>query len=32
MRDDTKETIVQLVTLAAVILVSLLTKRDIRFP
>jgi|LNAP01.1.fsa_nt_gb hypothetical protein len=32
MRDDTKETIVQLVTLAAVILVGLLTKRDIRLP
>ncbi len=32
MRDDTKETIVQLVMLAAVILVSLLTKRDIRTP
>jgi hypothetical protein len=32
MRDDTKETIVQLVTLAAVILLSLLTKRDFRIP
>jgi len=32
MRDDTKEAIVQLVTLAAVILVSLLKKRDIRIP
>lgn len=32
MRDDTKETIVQLVTLATIVLVSLLTKRDIRLP
>jgi hypothetical protein len=32
MRDDTKETIVQLLTLATVVLVSLLTKRDIRLP
>lgn len=32
MRDDTKETIVHLLTLAAAVLVSLLTKRDKRFP
>ncbi|ALJ27398.1 hypothetical protein AOT14_09820 [Stenotrophomonas acidaminiphila] len=32
MHDDTKETIVQLVTLAAVVVVSLLTRRDMRIP
>jgi len=32
MRDDTKELIVQLVTLAAAVLVGLLTKRDIQAP
>jgi len=32
MRDDTKETIVQILTVAAVVLASLLTKRDIRLP
>lgn len=32
MRDDTKETIVQLVMLAAAIAVSMLTKRSIRLP
>ena len=32
MSNDTKETIVQLVMLAAAVAVSLLTKRDIRLP
>lgn len=32
MRDDTKETIIQLLTLAAVVLASVLTKRDPRLP
>jgi|GEM_PF-2873704 hypothetical protein len=32
MHDDTKETIIQLVTLAAVVVVSLLTRRDMRIP
>ena len=32
MRNDTKETIVQLLTLAAVVLAGLLTKRDMRLP
>jgi hypothetical protein len=30
MRDDTRETIVQLLTWAAVVLVGLLTKRNMR--
>jgi hypothetical protein len=32
MRDGTKETIVQLLTLAVVVLAGLLTKRDMRLP
>lgn len=32
MRNDTKETIVQLLTLAVVVLASLLTKRGPRLP
>ena len=32
MQDDTQETLVQLVTLAAVVVVSLLTRRDMRIP
>jgi len=32
MRHDTRETIVQLLTWATVVLVSLLTKRNMRLP
>lgn len=32
MQDDTKETIIQLVTMAAVVVLSLLTRRDMRIP
>lgn len=32
MRDDTRETIVQLLTWATVVLVGLLTKRNTRLP
>ncbi len=32
MHDDTKETIIQLVTMAAVVVLSLLTRREMRIP